>query len=83
MTEPAKTLIELDEHKRVSLTMGRPGRYVAHVEPGGTIVLVPAVVMSEMEAAVLRNPEIMRQLNAATAGGNQGGRRDRPKRTGN
>jgi hypothetical protein len=81
MTEYAETLIELDERKRVSLTMGRPGRYLAHVEADGTIVLVPAVVMSELEAAVLRDPEIMRQLNAATAGGNHGPRRDRPKRT--
>jgi hypothetical protein len=82
MAEYAETLIELDERKRVSLTMGRPGRYLAHVEDDGTIVLVPAVVMSELEAAVLRDPEIMRQLNAAAAKGFTGGRRDRPKRAG-
>lgn len=80
--DPVQTLIELDDRKRVSLSMGRPGRYLAHVDPDGTIVLVPAVVMSELEAATLRDPQIMRQLHAAAAAGHTGGRRDRPQRPG-
>jgi hypothetical protein len=78
--EPVETLIELDERKRVVLSMGRPGRYLARVEHDGTIVLRPAVVMSELEAAILRSPDIMRQLNEAAASGFTGGRRERPKR---
>jgi hypothetical protein len=79
--EPVETLIELDERKRVVLSMARPGRYLARVEHDGTIVLRPAVVMSELEAAILRSPDIMRQLNEATAAGNRGTRHEMPRRT--
>lgn len=77
----AESLIELDERKRVSLSMGRPGRYLAHLEPDGTIVLVPAVVMSELEAALLRDQGIMNQVRGAAARGFTGGRTDRPTRS--
>ena len=75
-----ETLIELDSRKRVSLTMGEPGRYLARLEPDGTIVLVPATVMTRMEAALLQSPEIMAAINRAEVAGHTGGRRDRPKR---
>ena len=51
---PAETLVELDPRKRVSLPMADAGRYLAHRDPDGTITLVPAVVLSKMEAAILR-----------------------------
>ncbi|MDT0263042.1 hypothetical protein [Jatrophihabitans lederbergiae] len=78
--QPNDTLIELDARKRVSLPMAKPGRYLAHAEPDGTITLVPAVVMSKLEASILANSEIMAAVNRAEAAGYTGGRRDRPTR---
>lgn len=75
-----ETLIELDSRKRVLLPMGQPGRYLAQEEPDGTIVLVPATVMTRMEASILRSPEIMTAINRAEAAEHTGGRRDRPVR---
>jgi hypothetical protein len=75
-----ETLIELDSRKRVSLPMAEPGRYLAHVEPDGTIVLVPATVLTRMEASILRSPEIMTAINRAEAAEHTGGRQDRPRR---
>lgn len=75
-----ETLIELDSRKRVSLPIGEPGRYLARVEPDGTIVLVSATVMTRMEATILRSPEIMTAINRAEAAEHTGGRRDRPSK---
>ena len=55
-------LVELDQRRRLSL--GKLGsahhtRYLASVEPDGTIVLRPAVVMTELEARLLENPELV------------------------
>lgn len=79
--EPNDTLIELDPRKRVSLPMAKPGRYLAHADPDGTITLIPAVVMSKLEASILASPEIMAAVNRAEATGHTGGRRDRPTRS--
>ena len=54
-------LVELDRRRRVSLgRIGHEGhsRYLASVESDGTIVLRPAVVMTELEASFLSNPEL-------------------------
>ena len=77
---PAETLVELDPRKRVSLPMADAGRYLAHRDPDGTITLVPAVVLSKMEAAILREPVIMAAIARAETAGYTGGRRDRPQR---
>lgn len=50
----AVEFVELDERRRASL--GKAGhahhrRYLVRTEPDGTIILIPAVVMSEREAA--------------------------------
>jgi hypothetical protein len=55
-------IVELDGRRRASL--GRIGRaehtrYLAHEEPDGSIVLTPAVVMSEIEASFLRNRHLV------------------------
>lgn len=55
-------IVELDGRRRASL--GRIGRaehtrYRAHEEPDGTIVLEPAVVLSEVEARFLRNRNLV------------------------
>lgn len=61
----ASTLVELDSRRR--LPLGRIGRkqdtrYLAEAHPDGTIVLHPAIVMTEREAEALANPELIAQL---------------------
>src|SRR5688500_8829682 len=51
-------LVEVDRRGRVSLgrvTRASHDRYLAHEEADGTVVLTPAVVMSELEARFLSN----------------------------
>ncbi len=55
-------LVEVDERRRV--TLGKIGnrehiRYLATEQADGTIILTPAVVMSEAEARFLANPELV------------------------
>lgn len=63
-------LVEVDSRGRVSL--GRVAtsdhqRYLAHEEPDGTVVLTPAVVMSELEARFLANPDLVERVHANRA----------------
>jgi hypothetical protein len=54
MTDDERILIELDGRRRASLArLGRPEhrRYLARVEPDGTIVLTPARVVPADELA--------------------------------
>ena len=63
-------LVELDDRRRVSLgKIGRPEhtRYIVEEEPDGTLVLTPAVVMSELEAKLLANRELVERINANRA----------------
>jgi hypothetical protein len=58
-------IVELDSRRRASL--GRIGRaehsrYLAHEEPDGTIVLEPAVVLSELEVSFLRNRDLVNTI---------------------
>lgn len=58
-------IVELDSRRRASL--GRIGRaehtrYLAHEEPDGSIVLEPAVVLSELEASFLRNRALVNTI---------------------
>ena len=58
-------LLELDERRRASLgKIGRPEhrRYLVTEEPDGTVVLTPAVVMSELEARFLANRELVERV---------------------
>ena len=55
-------LVELDQRRRVSLgKLGRAHhtRYLATVEGDGTIILRPAVVMTELEARLAGNPDLV------------------------
>lgn len=57
--------VESDTRSRVSLKqLGVSGhhRYLATISEDGTIVLTPAVTMSEAEARYLRNPEIVARV---------------------
>lgn len=63
-------LVELDSRRRVALgRLGRPEhqRYLVTEEPDGTLVFTPAVVMTAHEAALLRNPELVEQIEADQA----------------
>ena len=65
-----EVVLELDGRRRVSLgRVGRPEhrRYLATEEPDGTIVLTPAVVMSEMEAKFLANRKLVERVEANRA----------------
>jgi len=71
----ANQLVEVDGRRRVPL--GRIGRkkdtrYLVREDDDGTIVLTPAVVLSEREAAVLANPALIQQLQAGIAAANAG-----------
>ena len=64
---PMPQLVELDARRRVAL--GRLGksehsRYLVAEQPDGTLVFTPAVVMTEHEAALLRHPELIEQIEA-------------------
>jgi hypothetical protein len=76
-------LIELDERRRVSLgKVGRPEhrQYLVHEEPDGTLVLRPAVVMTQAEARLLSNPKLVEQIEQAITDPASLIRRGRPTR---
>ncbi len=58
-------LIELDDRRRASLgKLGRPEhrRYLAIEHSDGTIVLTPAIVMTELEARFLANRALVERI---------------------
>ena len=62
---PQDAVVEADDRGRVSL--GRAGvrpnqRYVAHVEPDGTVILTPAAVVTSYEARFLQNAGLVEQI---------------------
>lgn len=65
MTTP---MIEVDGRSRVTLPGNKAHRrYLIHEEPDGTVILEPAVVMSELELRFLRNPELQDRIEDARA----------------
>ena len=57
--------MEVDQRGRVSLgrlAKADQRRYLGHTEPDGTVILVPAVVMSELEARFLANPRLVERV---------------------
>jgi len=76
-------LVELDERRRVSLgKIGRPEhrRYLAHEEPDGTLVFVPAIVVPESQARLLANHDLVEQIERTVADPSTRVRRSRPQR---
>jgi hypothetical protein len=60
-------LVELDGRRRVSLgKVGRPEhtRYLVSEEADGSLVLTPAVVLSEMEANLLSNRTLIDRIES-------------------
>lgn len=65
MTAVEEVLIELDDRRRASFgKLGRPEhrRYLATEQSDGTIVLTPAVVMTELEAKFLANRALVERI---------------------
>ena len=61
-------LVQVDTRKRVSLgNMAHHSHYLAREEPDGSIVLEPAVVLTQAERAFLSNPELVETLREANA----------------
>jgi len=63
-------LVELDARRRVALgRLGNPehSRYLVTEHPDGALTFTPAVVMSAHEAALLRHPELVAQIEADLA----------------
>ena len=63
-------LVELDARRRVALgRIGNPehDRYLVTEHTDGTLVFTPAVVMTAHEAALLRHPELVEQIEADRA----------------
>lgn len=63
-------LVELDGRRRAALgRLGNPDHnlYLVDEEVDGTLIFTPAVVMSAHEAALLRNPELVAQIEADQA----------------
>lgn len=62
-------LLEVDERGRTTLATPRGvrRRYLETALPDGTVILHPAVVMSEVQARLLAAPEMLAALTAANA----------------
>lgn len=63
-TDTAATLLEVDSRRRLTLRIGHHSRYLAHEEPDGSLVLVPAVVMTEHERRLLARPDLLERFEA-------------------
>jgi hypothetical protein len=74
-------LIELDDRRRVSLgRLASHDRYLATVEPDGTIVLHPAVVMTAAQAKLDDRPELSTGIDTFLADPSGAVSRPRPRR---
>ena len=68
-------LVELDSRRRVALgRLGNPehSRYLVTEHSDGTLVFTPAVVMTAHEAALLRRPDLVAQIEADLADPSRG-----------
>jgi hypothetical protein len=61
-------LVEVDSRRRVTLGQhARHQRYLITSESDGTVILTPAVVVSELEARLLRRPDLVEKVRADLA----------------
>jgi hypothetical protein len=79
-TPDDRTIVELDSRGRASIGKHTNGRrhYFLDVDKDGTITLTPAVVMTETEAALARNPELTARIEHFLEHPEDGVRRERP-----
>lgn len=73
-------LVELGSGRRVTLRLGHHDRYLATEEPDGTLVLRPAVVLTEDDAILRQNPWLVDRIEMARKNPGSLVRRERPKR---
>ncbi len=68
--EDHRVLVELDSRRRASLgeLAGDQRRFLAHVEPGGVIILEPAIVVTRPELDLMRNPALAAEIEQALTG---------------
>lgn len=65
----ASTTVEIDSRGRLSLgKVAKAGTYLATTQDNGTIILEPAVTITATELAIMRNPKVAADLDAALAG---------------
>lgn len=61
-------LVELGARRRATLTnIGHHDRYLADELPDGTLILHPAVVMSQTQARLLAAPDVLAQITKANS----------------
>jgi hypothetical protein len=59
-------LLDVDERRRTTLSkLGHHRQYLGEELPDGTVVLHPAIVMSEVQARLLAAPALLAQLTEA------------------
>ncbi len=81
METTSAIMVELDEQRRLSLDkVGRHSRYLVREERDGTLIFEPAIVLTEFEARVLANEEIMAALRGRDNETDRGRRRPRTRR---
>jgi hypothetical protein len=79
VTPDEGVLIELDDRRRVSLgKLGHHSRYLARELDDGTLVLEPAVVMTQLQATLNGDPELIAKMEANAADPSQ---RRQPRRS--
>lgn len=82
MATGVATMVELDDRRRLSLgKIGRHSRYLVREERDGTLIFEPAIVLTEVEARVLGNDEIMTQLRNTENPASRHARRGPPPHT--
>ncbi len=81
METDSAIMVELDEQRQLSLDkVGRHSRYLVREERDGTLIFEPAIVLTEFEARVLANEEIMAALRGRDNETDRGQRRPRTRR---
>lgn len=83
MSGSKSVLVEVDARGRVSLgkLRAKSGPYLATVEPDGSLILEPAVVLSESQRKLLQRADILRAMSALDTTPAQPSPRGRPRRT--
>lgn len=74
-------IIEVDARRRVSLgALATADRYLIEQEPGGVLVLKPAVVLTADQYKLLDRPDILAAIVDSRASGETAARPKRAKR---
>ncbi len=67
MSTTPTPMVEVDARSRVTLPGKAHRRYLLHEQDDGTMILEPAVVISELEARYRANPQLQAQIEHARA----------------